>query len=286
MYLFYVDESGNLDCGLTKVRADGSVLQKDWLYVLTAVSLFEHRWHGFEKTLNRKKRALMARVIRRGGPRLDLADCEIKSNWLRNPKEQASHPLLSHLYPQEIDELVELFYTQLTFQPMRVFSVVVDKRKLHSHMDQDKLHRKAWELLLERVQEFMRIEHNRHQAVLLKDDVSAQYNRSLAMKHAYFQEEGTTAGLWLTRIAEMPLFVRSELSNGIQLADLVSYNIYRALKSGDLDYAWFVRIAPRIWSVDNASPRCRGLKIFPPESELSSRLADLDAMISGAGAPR
>lgn len=285
MYLFYVDESGNLDCELTKVRADGSVLDKDWLYVLTAVSLFEHKWHGFEKTLNRKKRTLMARVIQRGGPRLDLADCEIKSNWLRNPKETANHPLLSHLYPAEIQELVELFYTQLTFQPMQVFSVVVDKRKLQSHMDQDKLHRKAWELLLERVEEFMRTEHNRHQGVMLKDDVSVQHNRSLAMKHAYFQEEGTTAGLWLTRIAEMPLFVRSELSNGIQLADLVSYNIYRALKTGDLTYPWFVRIAPRIWSVNSGFPRCRGLKIFPPESELSSQLPALDSLISGAGVP-
>ncbi|MFB3816423.1 MAG: DUF3800 domain-containing protein [Candidatus Methylomirabilales bacterium] len=49
----------------------------------------------------------------------------------------------------------------------------------------------------------------------------------MAMKHAFFQDTGTSSGLWLKHISEMPLFVRSELSNGIQLADLVSYNVWK-----------------------------------------------------------
>ena len=44
------------------------------------------------------------------------------------------------------------------------------------------------------------------------------------------------------------MFVRSELSAGVQLADLCSYNIYRAFKYGDLTYPFFQRIAPFIWT--------------------------------------
>jgi hypothetical protein len=74
---------------------------------------------------------------------------------------------------------------------MFVFSVVVDKRHLFDYMTEERLHRKAWELLLERVEYFMRSEHDRHQAVLVVDDASPQMNRSLAMKHAFFQDRGT-----------------------------------------------------------------------------------------------
>ena len=92
-------------------------------------------------------------------------------------------------------------------------------------------------------------------------------NRSLAMKHAYFQQCGTSSGCRLRHIIEMPLFVRSELSNGIQLADLVSYNIYRAFKTGDLAYPWFRKVTPFIWPGNSATPGIpTGLKIFPPES--------------------
>ena len=110
-----------------------------------------------------------------------------------------------------------------------IFSVVVDKRHLHDYMTQEKLHRKAWELLLERVEYFMWTEHDRHQAVMVVDDAGPQLNRSLAMKHAYFQDQGTSAGQRLRHIVEMPLFVRSELSNGVQLADMVSYTPLRIM---------------------------------------------------------
>ena len=67
MYFFYVDESGNLDPSVSGERTDGSKFPKDHIYVLAAVSLYEHRWHGFEKVLNRKKWELI-NVIRRAKP--------------------------------------------------------------------------------------------------------------------------------------------------------------------------------------------------------------------------
>jgi hypothetical protein len=267
MFLFYVDESGNLDCSTTGTKPDGTKFEKDHLFVLTAVSLFDQRWRRFEHAISGKKRELSQRVEARGGPRLDLADCEIKSSWLRDPKARAQRPFLAALYEPERTELVEVFYEQLIVHKMNAFSVVVDKRHLHPHMDRSKLHRKAWELLVERVQSFLEIEHHKHNGVLITDDISREDNRSLAMKHAHLLAEGTSASKHLRHITEMPMFVRSELSNGVQLADLVSYNIYRAFKRNDFEYPWFKRVLPSVWWAPGGPGR-DGLKIFPPESPL------------------
>ena len=284
MFLFYIDETGNLDPRVEIPQRDGSVKEGDPLYVLTAVSLFESRWHGYEKTLNRFKRRLIDQIFHSSGMRLDLADCEIKSNWLRIPRERERHPFLQHLEDGQILQLVELYYRQLDHHNMQIFSVVIDKRHLHDYMDQEKLQRKAWELLLEQIEKFMRVRHARHQAMLINDDVSKQINRRLAMKHAYILEEGTRNGTWLKHICEMPMFVRSELSNGVQLADLCSYNIYRAFKSGNLAYSFFTRIERSIWS---RSEPCRypfsGIKVFPENSPLVELLDQFETQRAPAG---
>ena len=269
MYLFYVDETGNRDTRLVIPTKNGGTVAGDPIYVLTAVCLFEHQWHGFDKTLNRQKTMLMDLIFRNTQLRLDLADCEIKSNWIRMPKERDARPFLKNITDTELTRLVELFYQQLNHHYMTVFSVIVDKRCLHDYMDQTKLHRKSWELLLELVERFMRSRHDKHQALMVTDDVGRQENHSLAMKHAYIMDRGTADGTWLKHICEMPMFVRSELSNGVQLADLCSYNIYRAFKTGNLTYSFFTRIAPHIWSSKEPIRHpFSGLHVFPAHSDL------------------
>lgn len=273
MYLFYVDESGTRDCNLVKMRKDGTALNLDHVYVLTAVSLFDGRWRSFERAINAKKREWIDNLVRRGHPRLELSDCEVKSNWIRNPKERARHPLLSLLSDEAVLAISNLYFDQLSDNNITIFSIVVDKRHLHEYMDESKLHKKAWELLLERVEDFLATEHERHKGILIFDDVSKEMNRTLAMKHAYLLESGTTSGRRLKHIIEMPLFVRSELCNGIQLADLVSYNIYRVFKTQAFDYPWFRRILPHFWKPTSQTMITpKGLKIFPPESPLLARM--------------
>ena len=278
MHLFYVDESGNRD--------PLHVTDKDWLYVLTAISLFEHRWHGFEKTLNRYKGRLAARIKADTGLRLDLADMEIKSDWIRIPKARSNRPFLSNLTPGELQGLVDVYYQQLEHHHMHIFSVVVDKRQIPEYMDSTKLQRKAWELLLAMVERFMRVNSPKHQAILVKDDVSKQENRALAMKHSYILDQGTVDALWLAHICEMPMFVRSELSNGVQLADLCSYNIYRAFVSGDLSYPFFRRIASNIWtrSVSTLHP-FSGIFVLPGHSPLRDLVETFENERSRAASP-
>jgi len=269
MYLFYVDESGNRDPRVMIPGKGGTSIAGDPVYVLSAVCLFERQWHGFEKTLNRHKSMLMDLIFKAKGIRLQLADCEVKSNWVRRKDERVKRPFLQNITDDELTTLIDLFYQQLDHHHMTVVSVIVDKPYLHGYMDQTKLHRKSWELLLELVERFMRCRHHKHQALIVTDDVGLQQNRSLAMKHAYIMDRGTANNLWLKHICEMPMFVRSELSNGVQLADLCSYNIYRAFKTGDLDYPFFQRIAPYIWSRSEPVPYpFAGLHVFPDDSPL------------------
>ncbi len=269
MFLVYVDETGNRDPRLEIPQKDGTTKLGDWLYVLTGISLFEHQWHGFEKTLNRYKQSLMARINRDTGLRLDLADSEIKSNWVRIPKERARRPFLANLRDDELTTLMDLYFRQLEHHKMHIQSVIIDKRHLHDYMDQEKIHRKSWELLLEQVEKMMRLKFNKHQALMINDDIGREVNRSLAMKHAFLQDKGTRNDMKLAHICEMPMFVRSEFSNGVQLADLCSYSIYRAFRDGDLAYQYFDRIAPSIWSRTLAvSDPFSGIKVFPEHSPL------------------
>lgn len=287
MFLIYIDESGNRDPRLEIPQKDGSYKPGEWLYSLTAVSLFEHQWHGFEKTLNRHKQMLMASVNRRAGVRLDLADCEIKSNWVRTPKERAKRPFLASLYDNELTELLDLYFRQLDHHNMHIFSVLIDKRQLRDYMDQEKIHRKSWELLLELVEQIMRLKFPKHQALMVNDDVTKEVNRSLAMKHAYLLDQGTQSKMWLTHICEMPMFVRSEFSNGVQLADLCSYSIHRAFRDGDLTYPFFDKIAPWVWS--RSIPVSRpfsGIRVFPETSPLRQLVDDFEtkrALANGQG---
>lgn len=257
MYLFYVDESGNLDINN----------QTSWLYTMTAVGIFEHNWPKFYIPIVQHKRSLLARIQERTGVRLQLHDCEVKSTWLRIPKRRAESAFLSALRMEEMEVMVNLYYQSLAGVNAVCMSVAIDKRELHAHFDQTRLHLKAWELLCERIEQYMREKHKKHRAIIIVDDVSPQENASLANKHAYFLERQTSANVPLRRIVEMPLFVRSELSEGVQLADLCAYNVYHSASYNKTEYPFFERQLPYYYNSGNTiDKKLDGLKVFPDTS--------------------
>ena len=260
MYFFYVDASGNLTTKYTSL---------DYLYVYGAISLYANRWHGFEKTINRKKKELLANH----NLSISLAKCEIKSNWIRIESEKEKHPFLSKLTVREIESLVNLYYHQIEYHHMEVFAVIIDKRHLHHSFDREKLHKKAWEELLEMFEIFLRKKHPKHQGIIIVDDESIQTNTKLAMKHFDFQNDGTSSGLWLKHIVEMPMFTRSELSNGIQLADIIAYSIHRAFRDRNPEYEYFKRIEPFIYTDEGI---LRGLSVYPNESPLIEMMNSIE----------
>ncbi len=267
MYFFYIDESGSRDPETSLKKADGTVVPKDHIYVLIGVSLYEHRWRRFDREIANLKLEFRDHLYRLRRLEFDLADCEVKSNWIRNPKERRERsPFLDALTDADRERLVACFFQQLPTQRMTVFAVVMDKRKLLEHMTSELLHKKAYELLLERIEHFMSEFHPKHQAVIVMDDTEKSLNRAVSMKHAFFQREGN-ANVRFNHIVEYPFFTDSKLSNGVQLADLCAYNIYRAFKTKDFGYPYFRELLPHVYRRERAE-QLDGLKVFPNDSEL------------------
>lgn len=269
MYFFYIDESGSRDPQVTGTRQDGSIFAKDHLYVLTAVGLYEWRWRHFERAIANLKLELLHDLRRTHHLTMDLSHCEVKSTWLRVPKEREAHSRFLHLLndAQRL-RITQTYYQQIQEQKMILFSAVIDKRKLHDHVTPELLHKKAYELLLERMESYLAEFHPNHQGLVVIDDTQRQLNRAIALKHAFFQRQGN-ANVRFHHIVEYPFFTESTLSNGIQLADLCAYNVYRTFRNLDFRYPFFESILPSIYSSKKTySTKLDGLKVFPEDSDL------------------
>lgn len=263
MYFFYFDESGTRDPSLGTPEKP-----KDHLYVLLAVGMFEQKWRPFERAITLLKLELAdhARRTGRGGP-FDLAECEVKSTWVRIPEvRKRQSPFLSALSDQDLNRLVKCYFAQLKERRMVIMAAVIDKRYLRDFVDQEILHKKAYEFLLERIENYMAMFHPKHNALIVMDDTSKQLNQAVAMKHAWFQRSGNQ-NTKFRHIVEYPFFTRSELSNGIQLADLLAYNVHRAFRSKMFDYPFFVEMFPYFYRREHGT-LLNGLKVWPEESPL------------------
>lgn len=67
--------------------------------------------------------------------------------------------------------------------------------------------------------------------------------------------------------AGYPFFTRSDLSNGVQLADLPIHNVHRAFKGEDLRHPYFESMLPRLYRRQNGAT-LDGSKVWPEHSPL------------------
>ena len=172
MYFFYIDESGTRDPSVSITSEGGTVRQKEPIYVLLAVGLFEGRWGRFDRDIANLKLELADHLRRLHGLTLTLADCEVKSVTLRHPKErEGKSPFLAALSEADRTHVSETFLRQIEDHNMPVFAVVIDKRKLLPHMTAELLHKKAYELLLERIEHYLAEYHDRHNGLIVIDEV-------------------------------------------------------------------------------------------------------------------
>jgi Protein of unknown function (DUF3800) len=187
--------------------------------------------------------------------------------WIRNAKERAEKSaFLNAIDASDRERLVKSFFEQIPRMNAVIMAAVIDKRHLLDHMTHETLHKKAYEFLLERIESYMAEYHDKHQALIVMDDTSKELNQAVAMKHAFFQRSGNK-NLDFRHILEYPFFTRSELSNGVQLADLLAYNVYRAFRDEKLDYAYFAMLLPQFYRREKGAT-LDGLKVWPEPSPL------------------
>ena len=262
MYFFYLDESGSRDPSVGTAENP-----KPHIYVLLAVGIYERQWRPFEREVSGLKIELAERLSQEGVRTFDIAACEVKSNWLRVPSERGKRsPFLRALEADDLQQLTDVYFNQLEKRNAVVIASVMDKRYLYDGTTSETLHQKAYEFLLERIQNYISNYNNKHQALIVIDDTDKTLNQAVAMRHAQYLRSGN----WNTafqNIVEYPFFTRSELSNGVQLADQLAYNVYRAFRNEDMDYHYFDKMLPNFYqSRDRAV--LHGLKVWPDNSPL------------------
>ena len=265
MYFFYLDESGSRDPSVGPAEHP-----KEHIYVLLAVGLYERQWRPFEAEISQLKLGLAARLQEESGGVFGLADCEVKSNWLRIPRHRS--PFLSALTPSDRQRLTEVYFEQVAKRRAVVIASVIDKRHLYPGTTPERLHTTAYEFLLERVQNYLKEHHPKHQALIVMNDTDRKLNQSVAMQHAAFQRYGNR-NMGFPNIVEYPFFTRSELSNGVQLADQLAYNVYRAFRSEEMDYPYFSGLLDYFYSGRDGSV-LHGLKVWPDSSPLVNLARD------------
>ncbi|HET7175934.1 MAG TPA: DUF3800 domain-containing protein [Gammaproteobacteria bacterium] len=162
------------------------------------------------------------------------ANVEIKSNWLRIPKERKARYLDKHeLTDEEVTAFVEQYYDLLAGSDVLLMAAVIDKQ----HM-QEKYKTEAWyapamayEILMQRlVQE---VKGPDTVSVIIDDMDGAtpkgnQYKLNLIKQHKLLRQIGSKL---LKGLDWRPLqglrFVDSAKSHHLQVADIISYNVYR-----------------------------------------------------------
>ncbi|MBI5694492.1 MAG: DUF3800 domain-containing protein [Nitrospirae bacterium] len=272
MYFFYVDESGTKDPRIFGERKDGTTFEKDWPYILFAVSLFKWHWDKFEREISDRKMKLIHRVSADTGDRFDLADAEVHSTVLRNAKNRMESRFFRHLHPHEIGFVTEAYYNSIQAHNMNCFAVIVDKKELPKHYTQEMLHTRTYELLLERIEQFLQNYHPKQRGLIIMDNSDKNLNRRLTMKHSWLLKNGSSS-VRFKHIVEMPLFVESSLSHGVQLADLCAYNCFHAIKYNKPDYPYFQKMLPSFYNSPKTRPeKFDGIKVFPESVRVSETI--------------
>jgi hypothetical protein len=210
MYLMYADESGSL----------GDPTER--YFVLAGVSVFEREPHWLERDLE----AIAKRFDANEPETVELHGSPMragKGRWRHFPKadrEQAIVDALSHGVCQRHPGQV------------RLFAAVLEKRNFAG---QD-IAQVAFEQLSSRFDQFLGRLHqkgNTQRGLILFDKSSTEKRIQTLAKE--FKTAGHSFGK-TRNYAEVPVFIDSEASRLIQLADLVAYAIFRKFEFNDGKY--------------------------------------------------
>lgn len=159
---------------------------------------------------------------------------EIKSNWLRIPKEQERRYLAPYgLTSEALKVFVEEYYNAIAATELCLIAAVVDK--IHV---QEKYQRPwyapaiAYELLLQRAVQECR--HPNSISIVVDDMTGAtpkgnQYKKNLTNHHRNLRQRGSSLykGIDFSSLTGEVKFVNSAFSPLVQVADIIAYNIYR-----------------------------------------------------------
>lgn len=166
-------------------------------------------------------------------------DVEIKSNWLRMPKECEQHYLKPYRITEEsLREFVEGFYGLVNEANLVLLASVVDKVHMQEDYPKNPWYPPAlaYELLLQRAQS--ELGGTESQFTVTMDDMSGKtpkgtkYQKNLLRQHEALRRTGSRLkpGFPFPNLEGGAHFKASDQSDILQVADLAAYNVFRQFK--------------------------------------------------------
>jgi hypothetical protein len=208
MFLLYVDESGS----------PGDPSQQH--FVLAGLSVFERETHWIEAQLN----AIAARF----NP-ADPYSCELHGSPMRSGRGVWKGVPLSDRI-QAIHDALQIVADR--HPKVRLFASVIHRQAPIS----DDPVTSAFEQLASRFDKFLMREHHRgntQRGIAIFDKSSTE--KSIQNLARIFKHDGHSWGQ-LRNFSEVPLFLDSQASRLIQLADLVAFAIFRQFEASDSQF--------------------------------------------------
>lgn len=206
---------------------------------------------------------------------------EIKSVWLRNPKDRKE----KYLEPFDISEkalydFVENFYDAIIATDLNFIASVVDKQQVETAYKYPWYPPAiAYEILLQRAEQEL---HGIGDASVIIDDMTGKtphgnpYKDNLLKQHEELKQKGSKLqrGISFCCIKGRLKFVNSSHSHLIQVADSIAYDVYRQFRDYGNEweqiglkvlptYEYFIRIVNKFRKGPNGIITGYGIAKFP-----------------------
>lgn len=233
MFLIYADESGSSD-----PHSEPLVVGQTPLFVLASLAFHADAWRNVDRSYLELKKRFFSREIGASRPEL----FEIKGSQLVRPGNRNNRR--THTFVRRVMELC-------SNNNMAGFAVAFKKHPLRP-TSKTSMYTMALQYLVERFNCFLEETHKglttgyeaQHaQGIIVADSRMRNLDLNVATSHLSFIF-GNAIGQTCTRVIEAPTFTHSELSVGIQLADIYAACLYarfyrRSCRAivGALDYS-------------------------------------------------
>jgi hypothetical protein len=289
MYFCYIDESGTSDfsdnsthfvlVGLTIPVWNWKTCESDIAKIKTRYGLENKEIHtawilrnyreqqlipGFE-ALSQKKRRSEVEILRKTNLHNAQNDPKTTRNYSQLKKNYSHTQDYIHLSITEREALIkEIAVTIGGWKFARLFAECIDKIRWDQTIATQRIEEQSFEQIVSRFERYLRnlssdtsiCKDTLYGLIIHDNSPTVEKKHTELMKR--FQSTGT---LWtsVTKIIETPLFVNSELTNMVQIADVCAYAIRRYLEKNETSL--FNEIHKR---ADRKGGNVVGTRHFPP----------------------
>lgn len=223
MYLLYSDESGSVD------DPNGD------FFILAGISIFERQTHWLDQKLEQ--------VAERFNASFPNGKCEFHGSPMHSGRDGWKYNATPAERAQAVVDILNLLNNK--HSKIRIFASVIEKRLF---ADKSNIIPTAFQEMAFAFDNSLRAiyskKNNAQRGLILFDKSTSE---RMIQDLSYSYKHIGTSNDKLRNFAEVPVFVDSQASRLIQLADLVAYWIYRYYQSNDLRGWHFIQ--PHIWSL-------------------------------------